>query len=80
MFRYLIIIPLVVWLAACNTGTQTDYMSPEDVAASRHLTYTTDSALNPLAERDMSACPEAMPTNGPTGSPHEVAGPLFCEF
>jgi hypothetical protein len=79
MIRTLIIIAAGVWLAACGSGEPVDYSSPEDAAVQNRMSYTA-APFDLPSERRESACPETMPTGGITGSPHEVAGPLFCDY
>jgi hypothetical protein len=74
MIRSLIIVPAAVWLAACSGGAPMDYSSPESRMSYRAAPFDLPS------ERSRPACPETMPTGGITGSPHEVAGPLFCDY
>lgn len=78
--RMLLTLPLIV-LAACGTGSQGDYMAPEDVAVGRGYSYTGPSPdLNAPTHRDVSACPETMPTGGALHSDHEGVGAFFCDF
>jgi hypothetical protein len=78
--RMLLALPLIV-LAACSTGSQGDYMSPEDVAAGRSYSYTGPSTdLNAPVQGDAGACPEAMPTGGALHNDHEGVGSFFCDF
>jgi hypothetical protein len=76
----LLALPLTL-LAACSTGSEGDYMAPEDVATGSSYPYTGPSAdLNAPTQRDVSACPNTMPTGGALQSDHEGVGSFFCDF
>jgi hypothetical protein len=75
----LLALPLIL-LTACSIGSQRD-LEPEDVATDRGYTYT-GSGDDPSArwQRDVSPCPETMPTGGALPSEHEGVGSFFCDF
>jgi hypothetical protein len=68
--RLFILFPLLL-AAACSTGSRGDYYS---------YAGPTNDLNRPAEQRDVSACPVAMPTGGTLQSDHEGVGSFFCDF
>jgi hypothetical protein len=68
--RLFMLFPLLL-VAACSAGSQGNYYSYTD---------PTSDLNRPAEHRDVSTCPEAMPTGGALESDHEGVGSFYCDF